>query len=326
MCSTIIVWSKTQQSIKGGIKSKIKVKSHKVRIFPTVVFFKLEQRRSSRVSLHTTCQVETIVLESEGITTLTSIDCRLASTTAIMMATSSEVEAVNFGHLQEDCLQSIINFLTATDGFCFLSNVSNRLRLLRSNSTLCQFTESEQKRFVLKVLKKSLLRVSILNFGLNEGNNLDCAKINGLIKLFQQMPPILNEKSTLYKLQSIEASADELTTLLRGKVAAKNIRSASLLIFTCSEAWITICAFQCTNSKRNCADRTSYMPASEKPCRRSYSIGKCSLTGCSQPNFLCDSCQISCYECNKKGLCSACIYEIPNSGDVVFVCASCRGY
>ena len=244
-----------------------------------------------------------------------------------MMATRSEVvNAVNFGHLQEDCLQCIINFLTATDGFCFLSNVSNRLRLLRSNSTLCQFTESEQKRFVMKVLKKSLLRISILNFGLNEGNNLDCTKINGLIKLFQQMPPILNEKSGLYKLQSIEASADELSTLLRGKVAAKNIRSANLLIFTCSEAWITICAFQCTNSKRNCADRTSYMPAGEKPCRRSYSIGKCSLTGCNQPNFLCDSCQISCYECNKKGLCSACIYEIPNSGDVVFVCASCRGY
>ena len=237
-----------------------------------------------------------------------------------------EIHAVSFSDLQEDCLQYVINFLTATDGFCLLSNVSNHLRSLRSHSSLCLFTESEQKRFVAKVLKKSLLRVSVLNFGLNEGSNLDCTKINGLIKLFQQLPQVLNENSDIYTLQSIGASADELTTLLRGKVAAKNIRSANLLIYTCPEAWITICAFQCTNSKRNCADRTSYMPAGGKPCRRSYSIGKCSSSGCNQPNFLCDSCQISCYECNRKGLCSTCIYETPNSGDVVFVCASCRGY
>ena len=243
-----------------------------------------------------------------------------------MISVAYEENTVSFYDLQEDCLQYVINFLPATDGFCLLSNVSNRLRLLRPHSTLCNFTDTEQKRFIVKVLKKSLLRASILNFGLNEGNSLSYAKINGIIKLFHRMPEVLDEKSNLYTLQMIDASADELTTLLRGKVTAKNIRSANLLMFTCPEVWITICAFQCMNSKRNCADRTSYAPAGGKPCRRAYSIGKCSSTGCNQPSFLCDSCQISCYECNKKGLCSNCIYEIPNSGDIVFVCKLCRGY
>jgi hypothetical protein len=90
--------------------------------------------------------------------------------------------------------------------------------------------------------------------------------------------------------------------------------------------WVSLCAFQCLASRlRHSPGNTTYAPQ-YKSCEGSYSITKCSTVNCDQPYYLCEVCKVNCYDCNKGGLCSECIHETPNSGEIVFVCAPCRGF
>lgn len=229
--------------------------------------------------------------------------------------------------LQGDCFQCIVHFLTATEGHVMLSKVAKFLRSLRSNISLSNFDKIDQKRFISRVLNKSVLRTSVLNFGMTE-NKLNCSRVTSLVNFFQNLTPVFEDDSELFAIQKIVASKEELTTLLLGKVSSRLIKFARLLQLSdeVSGAWVLVCAFQCEDLKPNSVDHTQYMAEGKGPCRRSYSIRKCSVDKCCQPFITCQSCTVSCYDCDEEGFCFNCILETPNCGEIVFVCEPCRGY
>lgn len=229
--------------------------------------------------------------------------------------------------LQGDCFQCIVHFLTVTEGYVILSKVSKILRSLRSNINLLTFDKTDRKRFISRVLDKNFLRTSILNFGMTQ-NSLNCARVTNLVEFFQSLNPIFEDHNESFTIQNIFASKEELTTLLHGKVSSRLIKSARLLQLSNEVygAWVLICAFQCDDMKPNSLDHTQYMPEGKGPCRRSYSIRKCSSDKCDQPSITCESCSVSCYDCDVEGFCFNCILETPNCGEIVFVCETCRGY
>jgi hypothetical protein len=245
------------------------------------------------------------------------------------MAATSEVTADQalMIILQGDCFQCIVHFLTATEGYVILSKVSKVLRSLRSNVTLSAFDKTDRKRFITRVLNKSFLPTSFMSFGTTE-NRLNCSRVTNLVKFFQSLTPVFEDDDDSFTIQKIITSKEELTTLLHGKVSSRVHKSARLLQLSNEVygAWVLICAFQCNDMKSNSLDHTQYMAEGRGPCRRSYSIRKCSSDKCDQPHITCESCSVSCYDCDVEGFCFNCILETPNCGEIVFVCEPCRGY
>jgi hypothetical protein len=229
--------------------------------------------------------------------------------------------------LQGNCFQCIVHFLTATEGCVNLSKVSKTFRSLRSNVTLSTFDKTDRKHFITRVLRKSILRTSVVSFGIIE-NRLNCSRVTSLVKFFQGLTPVFEEDDDSFTVLKIIASKEELTTLRHGKVSSRLLKSASLLQLSSEVygAWVLICAFQCNDMKSNSLDHTQYMAKGKGPCRRSYSIRKCSSDKCDQPYISCESCSLSCYDCDAQGFCFNCILETPNCGEIVFVCEPCRGY
>lgn len=229
--------------------------------------------------------------------------------------------------LRRDCFQCIVHFLTLTEGYVILSKVTKILRSLRSSISLSTFNRTDRKRFISRVLNESILRASILDFGMKE-KRLNCERLTNLVEFFQSLTPIFEDGNKSFTIQKTIASKETLRSLLHGKVSSRLVKSARLLQLSSEVygAWVFICAFQCDDMKPNSLDHTPYMPEGKGPCRRSYSIRKCSLDKCDQPSITCESCSVSCYDCDTDGFCFNCILETPNCGEIVFVCEPCRGF
>jgi hypothetical protein len=232
-------------------------------------------------------------------------------------------------NLQEDSFQAITNYLTITESFKLLSNVSKSLRKLQK-SIFLPFCENSRRLFLNRILNESIFRPSILNFGFNDGSKLLTTKVNSLINFFQQLPLVFGEMGNdLYVFKSITSSIEILRDYVGWKVSRKNVRSARLVELTkygC-DICVTMFVFIC-DKHPSTSGPTTYTTHTRglRTCERSYSIKKCSTRKCDQPYIMCEGCKVNCYDCDMRGLCSDCLFETPNSGEVVLVCAPCRGF
>jgi hypothetical protein len=177
--------------------------------------------------------------------------------------------------------------------------------------------------------------LSILHFGFLDNCRLSCEKIDLLICFFNQLHPSFNDvNDESYEVKVLSANKDFMLSDVKnsfsqtGKVSPKNLRVGNLISVTFRDwnIWLSLCAFQCLASRLRHSPGNSTYRSSYKACKGSYSITKCSTVNCDQPYYLCEVCKVNCYDCNKGGLCSECIHETPNSGEIVFVCAPCRGF
>lgn len=227
--------------------------------------------------------------------------------------------------LHGDCVQHVIDYLGIVEEFAFLSFVSSHLRSLREECNFSHINDAKLKRFIGKVLNESVHQVCIRSFGKTDKSEMKCADIRPLVQIFRSLSPSMTSNSEIYTLKVAASHENHIVKSMKSKISPKSIRSAHLLYLTDEHSgiWVSICAFQCSES-RSTVD--CYSPYSRRPCHGSYFIGKCSTISCDQPYFECPNCAINCYDCNMAGLCTNCILETPNSGEIVFVCIPCRGY
>ena len=247
------------------------------------------------------------------------------TTTEPVITTMQEPKSA-FDYLHRDCFQNIVDHLSLIEGFALLSNVSKRYQAFRPFVTLSSFIESEKKIFLKKVLNKEILRYAITDFGFVDNLKPNCANISRLAYNFNELSPIVgtDELSDII-VTPIANQSDFVFASLKKIVKPKNIRSAKLVHMTqkISGIWVIAYAFHCQNSRLNCM---GYICRDKRPCKFSYSIQKCSSSDCNQPFFACPGCRIGCYDCDQGGLCTSCLFETPNSGEIVYACAPCRGF
>ena len=225
--------------------------------------------------------------------------------------------------MHADSFQYLLDYLGIIEEFSLLSLVSSYLRSLREHCNFSHINGAKLKRLLGKVLNEEIHPISIRKIGIINDSEPKCADITRLVQIFQNLSPSMAMNSDIYTLQIVAQLENDTPYLLRNRISPKNIRSARSFNLRDEQSgiWIDICAFQCSEPRL-----AMHSPYSGGQCHRSYSIGRCSDESCDQPYFDCESCAINCYDCDMAGLCTKCISETPNSGEIVFVCTPCRGY
>ena len=241
-----------------------------------------------------------------------------------------QAEVHSFDCLQADSLQNILLFLSLTDGVTTLS-LAKHLSSLKSSTALSAFSAIEKKRFLLSALDRNVKRGSVIDFGCNNNSNIEMSF--DIIALLTQFFGVLSSSITVTEestvsVKVVDSDNDELLSHLGKNISSKNIRAARLLTVTDEKSgiWALMYAFQCTDLRPCCMVYPLNYSRGEKPCERTYSAKKCTNDDCNNPYVLCAACSINCYDCDQAGLCAECIFETPNSGEIVFVCAPCRGF
>ena len=232
----------------------------------------------------------------------------------------------SFNDLHRDCLQNVVDYLSLIEGFTFLSHISKKYRAFRPSVTLSAFIDTERKNFLKRVLNAEIIRYSISDFGFIDNVKPNCTNVSILANYFRNLSPHFGADDLSDIIVSPIASNSKYhLTPLKGVVSRKNIRALTLISLTQKTlgVWVILHAFQCQNSRLNCV---GYICRNKRPCKFSYSIQKCSSRECHQPFFACLGCRIRCYDCNQAGLCTSCLFETPNSGEIVYACAPCRGF
>ena len=236
---------------------------------------------------------------------------------------SSSSQRTFFNDLQQDCVQSVVDFLTLSEGFKLLTHISKKYREFRLYVAVNNFSDVERRTLLKRLLSKNILRGCVMDFHMS-GLKLLCSDVMKCIYTIELITPSI--VSTVTYVEDEHTVLTNPTLFLGGKVSPKNCRSAKYLGWQKigSKFHVELCAFQCTYTRPNGAvcTRSTY----DTPCLKSFSIIKCSNIDCDQPYFQCNDCCTRCYDCYAHGLCTCCLYETPNSGEVVFVCAPCRGF